>query len=316
MTQVSGFFDSVAGDRIYNSAAFGRTYQLIQSDGYVPGYANQLQVIPTSPATMGIRVDLGGAFVQGRHFTVENTAEVLSLAAASPTNPRIDRVVIRLDTTNRVVSLAIRQGTAAVSPTAPSLTRTATIYEMSLAQVRVNAGATQITAANITDERNNALLCGQSAPRVLSSLNLTELDTARVTRGTSQSIPTGVATPISFDTVRWDTGGFFNAASPTRFTANTTHVYEMTGNFEFTPSTGGNHREIMIRLNGTTIIAKNADRNPSAYEEVLIVSCLWQMNEGDYVELLAYHDRGSALDVAKTNAFSPEFTFGRRGPAS
>lgn len=85
-------------------------------------------------------------------------AKRLQLDAASTNYPRIDRIVVRYSKSENKVYLAVRKGTAASSPAVPAVVRDANTYEISLAQVRVNAGATSVSS--ITDERLNNDVCG------------------------------------------------------------------------------------------------------------------------------------------------------------
>lgn len=154
MSQRSSFFDSTAGDRTYDAANMARSLDAIVSDGVIAASGGLLQVTEQTPAIMGIKVALGEAFVLGYYFQVYNAAENIALAAANATNPRIDRIVVRRDLSNRTCVLAVVQGTPAASPAAPALTQNVSgVYELPLAQVRVNAAAASVTNANITDER-------------------------------------------------------------------------------------------------------------------------------------------------------------------
>jgi hypothetical protein len=118
--------------------------------------------------------------IRGR-FCENDAALTLSVPAAHATYPRIDRVVVRLNASpGRTIDIVVKAGTAAPEPAAPALTRTAEIWELSLAQVRVEAGATSILSAKITDERGSASLCGVAAPvyvpssqvEVVSAMNM------------------------------------------------------------------------------------------------------------------------------------------------
>lgn len=157
------FFDSVAGDRIYQAADFRRVFHRTAQDGVIKGDEEELQVFARSPAAMAVEVGLGSAFIQGGWLQVFSSREVLSVPVAHPTNPRLDRVVVRLNVTDRTIGLFILQGTPAVSPIPPPLTRSATIWELSLAHVLVLAGASQITSTDITDERSDPTVCGVAA---------------------------------------------------------------------------------------------------------------------------------------------------------
>lgn len=108
---------------------------------------------------MGVKVGVGKAFINGYFY--DNTAELpLTIAVADGAQARIDRVVVRLDLTNRYVKCFVKTGAAAAVPTAPELTRNSTIYELALADIVVAAGATSIADSAITDKRADSALCG------------------------------------------------------------------------------------------------------------------------------------------------------------
>src|SRR5690348_14612954 len=155
MTIRSMFFDSVGGDRVYTSDAFAEIYAAAYSNGvvYGSGAGSALKVTENTPNALNAVVSLGSAWIAGRYFEQYSATSLATFAAANVTNPRIDRVVIRLDISNRLMSIAVLTGTAAPSPVAPVLTQTSSLYELPLAQVRVNANATTISNASITDER-------------------------------------------------------------------------------------------------------------------------------------------------------------------
>lgn len=158
MAQKYGFFNSVDGDRKYDADDIGNYFLKLISDGVFATPATAMQV--TAAGGMAVSVAAGWGFIKCKY--INNTAAAqFTLAAADVVLNRIDRVVIRLDKDNRTMSLAIKQGTAASTPTAPALTRQSSgIWELSLAQIYVGAGVTSITQANITDERANTSLCG------------------------------------------------------------------------------------------------------------------------------------------------------------
>jgi hypothetical protein len=120
--------------------------------GVIMGSLNQLQTFADSTG-MQIKVKSGAAFIKGVYFE-SDSEETLAIFTADSTNPRIDRVIVRFDLLAETMQLSMLQGVAAVSPVAPALTQNSSRWEISLAQVRVNAGAVTITAGNITDERN------------------------------------------------------------------------------------------------------------------------------------------------------------------
>jgi len=149
--------------REYEAAIWAAMQARLTRDGVAVGIDGELQVVATDPVTLGVSVSTGSAFVRG-YFYVNDEAKNLSLEAADPANPRIDRVVLRLnlEPDERNVLAFVKTGTPAVSPVPPSLTRAAYIYELSLAQIYVAAGATFVNQANITDERGDMQACGWS----------------------------------------------------------------------------------------------------------------------------------------------------------
>lgn len=118
----------------------------------------------TAAGGLTVTVGTGVAWLKYTDFAgvsyANTVAKTMQLATANANYPRIDRIVIRYSKSESKVYLAVKSGTAASSPSAPAVTRTSDTYEISLAQIRVNAGATSISASNITDERLNNDVCG------------------------------------------------------------------------------------------------------------------------------------------------------------
>jgi hypothetical protein len=153
MAQRSRFFDSSGGDRIYTSDAWAQVIGALVGDGVV-ATGSELAVSEASPPAMSVRVATGKAFLQGYYFEVHTTAETLAIAAAHPTLPRFDRIIVRRDLAGRTAVLAVLTGTPAEAPTAPALTQVAAgVWELPLARVAVAAAAASIVDANVTDER-------------------------------------------------------------------------------------------------------------------------------------------------------------------
>jgi hypothetical protein len=101
---------------------------------------------------MNVKVPSGEAWIKGHFY--ENTAlETLAIGTANPTNPRIDRIVVRLDWTNNTIYLAVLQGVPAASPNPPAVTMNSAIWDINLANVRVNAGVTTIATGDVSDIR-------------------------------------------------------------------------------------------------------------------------------------------------------------------
>lgn len=152
-----GFFNSVSGDRKYDADDISNYFVKLISNGVFPNPSNNLQVVAKSGMTVTVKAGFG--FINAKYANLTSDYD-LTLDAADTTNPRIDRIVLRLDSTNRQFALTIIKGEAAAEPVAPDIVRTSTIYDLCLAQIAVAANATAITTADITDKRGNSALCG------------------------------------------------------------------------------------------------------------------------------------------------------------
>lgn len=98
---------------------------------------------------------------QGMYCAYNNSTVNLAVAAADPTNPRIDLVCASVQDAQYVGStntpvIQVITGTAAPSPSAPGAPASSVV----LAQIAVAAGATSITNGNITDKRPIYALSG------------------------------------------------------------------------------------------------------------------------------------------------------------
>lgn len=152
-----GFFNSVDGDRKYDADDIGNYFLKLISDGVFATPATAMQV--TAAGGLKVSVAAGWGFIKCKYLN-NTSALQLTLSAADVVLNRYDRIVMRLDNTNRLMTIAVKQGTAASTPTVPALTRTSNVWELSLARVYVAAGATVINQSDITDERGNTTLCG------------------------------------------------------------------------------------------------------------------------------------------------------------
>ena len=158
-----GFFDAVYDsdtgtyDRTYSAEDFSTYLKGIVSDGIVANVGDQLRVSAT--AGMNVLVGSGRMFIDSRWMS-NDAVVTLAINPSHATLNRKDIVVVRLDYIERQISIAVHAGTPASSPTAPVITRNGTCYEMELAEIYIKAGATAITAANITDKRHNEKVCG------------------------------------------------------------------------------------------------------------------------------------------------------------
>lgn len=173
-----GFFNSVNGDRVYNADDFNSCIDAIASDGIFKRNGGGLQV----GVNTGLSVQVLDGYARFGGYWIKNDAiKNLDLTAADTTYPRIDAVVVKVDTLARTVAIEIKTGTAAATPTAPEMTRSATVNEYCLATVAVAANSTSISQSNITDTRGDASVCGWvkcgTPARYNNSVTITESTT-------------------------------------------------------------------------------------------------------------------------------------------
>ncbi|QHI71472.1 hypothetical protein [Aminipila terrae] len=122
---------------------------------------NELQVVNLS--AMSCVVKPGGIIINGRTGFLENE-QTLEFDVGTQ-NPRIDRVVAELNIAERNIYIRVLKGIPAADPKPVDIMQTEDIYQIPLAQVRINAN--QSVIASVTDERaehiSNVLL--NQAPR-------------------------------------------------------------------------------------------------------------------------------------------------------
>lgn len=138
-----------------------------------------LAVAPNGTPNMTVLVAAGGCWLKGSETTTQGFYGVYSdaqttvtIAAADPTNPRIDLIVAKVQDASysgavNAASIVAVTGTPAASPVAPAAPASSTI----LAQVAVAALTTSIVAGNITDKRQRAL-CQNAGPIVDTAANV------------------------------------------------------------------------------------------------------------------------------------------------
>ncbi len=153
----SGMFTSVNGDRKYTSQFFAEYFASFIGNGVFPNPSTNTQVI--ADGGMSVIVQEGKAWIDGYILYVDNP-QTLTLDTGDNLLPRIDKVVIRLDKINREVVLAVKKGTPATNPVAPSLQRDGDMHELGIANIYIDKLASTINQRDITDLRLNSDQCG------------------------------------------------------------------------------------------------------------------------------------------------------------
>ncbi|NLZ46404.1 MAG: hypothetical protein GX896_06890 [Clostridiales bacterium] len=154
-------------DRAINSKDFARYLSsfisngVIISDGGILG--TELQV--ENAGGMKVIVNPGAVHINGRIGWLDTGLETLLLDIGGSLD-RIDRVVVEMNATEDIRSIIIKviKGVENANPVPPNLIRAEDIYQISLAQCRVNAGQSVITS--ILDERADTNLCGIARAKI------------------------------------------------------------------------------------------------------------------------------------------------------
>ena len=157
MAVTGGYFNSVNGDRKYNADQMSEYFEGIINEGVCQHIGGGLAV--TAGTGLSVVVATGKAFI-GQKWLKNDATLTLTISAASESYSRIDAVVIRKNNAVRSCQIAVKVGTPAASPVAPTMTRDSTTYEMALAYVNVAAGASSVT---VTDKRSDSSVCGWAA---------------------------------------------------------------------------------------------------------------------------------------------------------
>lgn len=151
----SGFFGSNSHDRVYKTAIINKFFSKL----YTNGIFNNGCIVKSND-NMTITIAEGWALINGCWY-YNDSDKILSLSLADANQSRIDNVVLRYTTENRIIEANIVEGTYADTPTAPPLERSNAIYDLRIAEISVSKGIDKITTAMIKDTRFNSNDCGQ-----------------------------------------------------------------------------------------------------------------------------------------------------------
>jgi len=141
---------------------------------------------------------------------------------------------------------------------------------------------------------------------------------ARVFHNAAQSLTSGAATILAFNSERFDQAG--GAASTmhdtvtntSRLTCRYAGIYSIVCNVEWVANTAGT-RTLTLRLNNTTNIGVTSAQSPTSATFRQSVATIYSLSVNDYVEVQATQDSGGPLSVNSTGNYSPEFMWVRVG---
>lgn len=150
--------NSINGDRKYKAEDFAQYFATFIGNGIFVKPSDCLQ-IRADGDSMSVFVRPGKGWING-YYLINDEDYNLPLTVGDTMLNRIDRIVIRLDFTQRKMSVEVKKGALSASPIAQTLKRDADAYELALADVYIAKGSLTISQAAITDTRLNNNLCG------------------------------------------------------------------------------------------------------------------------------------------------------------
>lgn len=292
------------------------------------------------------KIDTSGDY----SYTGWNTAdEVVAITTADPANPRITSIVLYVDkgaTTSPtppnnpgITKLMAVNGTAGAIPVAPNGTAIQSAVGAGnpyiiLANVRVNAAATQIVTANITDTRsivtvgtdmvgtnsilNNAVTTAKISDGAVTvdKIATNAITTAKVAdaavtdtkwrngiafyanRSAARTVGASTWAVMAADAIAYNYGNMYsNTSNAGRFTATVKGVYNFSASL-YTEANAMNRSIIDIRKNG--VENRLADITGTTISNQNGTKS-FELNVGDYVE--AWYWTAANTNIASNRSF-------------
>ncbi len=272
--------------------------------------ADDLLVTQDTGSNMKIKAAKGVAMVQGTDVADQglygfmmDASVTKDIAASDPSDDRIDAVVAQVrDTFYGGAAddgrIQVITGTPDPAPDPPDIPDSSLL----LAYVSVGAGVTQITNADISDERVVMGGVGGGGKTLRASLGI---------GGSNFPVPNNVDTSIQWDSVIEDVGTWYDVAHPTRLTAPVDCIVIAGVQIAWGADTGGDRRGVKITQgNGQLKRAHDQGIQPNGGWDADngpvsgVVSRPLNMSAGDYIEARAYQNSGGSLNIANDNGES------------
>ena len=166
-----GFFNAKNLDRVYTAEDFTAYLSSLICNGILDTYR---QCFAPTVKNLAVTFGTGKAWING-HYLISDTLHTVD--CASYVDESLDRyVVIALfcDLSTRTCGIRIQPGIAATEPVIPSFTNNNVTTYLTLASVRLRAGATELTAEDVIDYREDESKCGY-CKCILGKCKVTEM---------------------------------------------------------------------------------------------------------------------------------------------
>jgi hypothetical protein len=322
----TGILDTKAYDFSVLRSMFNS--ELVQS-----GVVNKGDFLVTAKASqppMGVSIAAGEAWVRatsgtrnGAYYSVNDASVDLSLTAADSTNPRVDRIILRVNDTSDLssatdnASLEAVVGTPTAGATLANLNGAPALpaNSLNLAFVLVGAGVTSVSAANIGNladpfgtANGYAAASGAVAgapPAFCFGSPSTFRPYCDIFHNTTQSSTNATVLTVAMNSERVDNDGCHdNTTNNSRITIQTPGVYQLTAQIGYVANATG-LRYGYINLNGSTTIGLSTAPALSTGGVTVPVSRPYRLGYGDYVQAQAYQTSGGALNLDQQSNYAP-----------
>ena len=166
-----GFFNAQNLDRVYTAEDFTAYLSSLICNGILDTYR---QCFAPTVKNLSVTFGTGKAWIDG-HYFISDTLHTIDLS--SYVDESLNRYVaigIYCDRSTRTCGIRILAGTAATSPNIPAFTNNNVTTYLTLAAVRLRAGATELTAEDVIDYREDESKCGY-CKCILGKCKVTEM---------------------------------------------------------------------------------------------------------------------------------------------
>lgn len=144
-------FNSVQRDRKYKAEDFAIHESNLYTNGILGESSDNLQVFANDD--MSVYVNRGIALINGTTMLNDNDYNLKVDVADSVMN-RIDKVILRLDKLKRTLVPEIKKGKYSSNPVPPVLQQDVDVWEIGIAEIKINKGAIKISQGDIRDLRH------------------------------------------------------------------------------------------------------------------------------------------------------------------
>jgi len=183
----------------------------------------------------------------------------------------------------------------------------------------------RITAGIITEIQGKKAIAGWTVDKLLkgagAGVNPTEIDVsaggytqgAKVYHSVNQAVANTTHTALAFDSETFDTDSIHdNVTNNSRLTCQTAGKYLITFGWAWSNSpAGANAPQGYIKLNGATPIGY--DFLPSVAKFYGVISIIYALAVGDYVEAWVYQANGASINISRISDHSPDLAMQRIG---